>query len=149
MPKTKALAKVRETNKTKKRSKAGTKSTNRRTKTKVAQTPGQIMIEGMKEALAYARGEVKGLRVDVVERPVTARDADASPAPKIGKEQIVQLRQSMNLSQPVFARALNATPSTVRSWEQGVRVPNGPALRLLEIAAEHPHLIIDRVRSRK
>lgn len=143
MPKT--MTKIRKARKTS----VVTKKKGAARSPKAGQASGQIILEGLRGALAHARGEIADLRVDLVERPATSRDTDARPAPKINREQIVQLRQSMNLSQPVFARALNATPSTVRSWEQGVRVPNGPALRLLEIVSEHPELIRDRLRSRK
>ena len=55
----------------------------------------------------------------------------------------------MALSQPVFASALNVSPETVRSWEQGKRRPDGPTLRLLEVAEQHPEVLLQRVRPRR
>ena len=46
----------------------------------------------------------------------------------------VRLRE--NMSQPVFAEHINASPSTVKKWETGEKHPTGPALRLLNLIAE-------------
>ena len=53
----------------------------------------------------------------------------------------------MDLSQPLFAAALNVSPETIRAWEQGKREPEGPTLRLLEIAEEHPDVFLEKVRT--
>ena len=49
---------------------------------------------------------------------------------------IRRLRESLNLSQPVFALHLHTTASTVRKWEQGETRPTGPALKLLNLIAD-------------
>jgi putative transcriptional regulator len=36
---------------------------------------------------------------------------------------------------------------TLRNWEQGRRVPEGPARVLLQVAAKHPEVLLDVVRS--
>jgi putative transcriptional regulator len=43
----------------------------------------------------------------------------------------------VNLSQKEFARALEIRVRTFRNWEQGRRKPEGPAIALLKIAAQH------------
>lgn len=53
--------------------------------------------------------------------------------------------RQLRVSQPVFAGMLNASNSTVRAWEQGAREPDGPTLRLLEIAEKHPEALTDRI----
>jgi len=40
---------------------------------------------------------------------------------------------------------LNVSGSTVRAWEQGAREPEGPTLRLLEIAEKNPAVLVDAV----
>jgi len=55
------------------------------------------------------------------------------------------LRARLRLSQPVFARALNVSPETIRAWEQGKRRPDGAALRLLQVAERHPEAIVEHV----
>jgi putative transcriptional regulator len=54
----------------------------------------------------------------------------------------------MELSQPVFAAALNVSPETIRAWEQGKREPEGATLRLLEVAEQHPDVFLKKVRAR-
>lgn len=57
-------------------------------------------------------------------------------------ERIASLRHRLNLSQPVFAAALNVSPETVKKWEQGTRVPDGATVRLLELAEQHPEWVL-------
>jgi putative transcriptional regulator len=51
--------------------------------------------------------------------------------------QIKQLRESNHVSQPVFARYLNTSESTVEKWESGAKRPSGMALKLLMIVKKH------------
>ena len=60
----------------------------------------------------------------------------AIPAP-IEPKQIKQLRQRHKVSQPVFARYLNTSESTVEKWETGAKKPSGAALKLLSIVQKH------------
>jgi putative transcriptional regulator len=51
--------------------------------------------------------------------------------------QIKQLREANNVSQPVFARYLNTSESTVEKWETGAKRPSGMALKLLMVIQKH------------
>ncbi len=105
---------------------------------------GQLMVASSQAAAAIARGEVDAARVS----HVTARDATVRPPPAYYQpERVKAVRQSLGLSQPVFAKALNVSAATVRGWEQGARHPNGPTQRLLEIAERHPQAVLEHVRS--
>ena len=67
---------------------------------------------------------------------VTMREFDALSLPPVKQytsAQIKHIRTKNRVSQPVFAAFLNASPSTVRAWEQGEKHPRGATLRLLEI----------------
>lgn len=57
--------------------------------------------------------------------------------PTIAPQQIKQLRESFSVSQPVFARYLNTSESTIEKWETGAKRPSGMALKLLAIARKH------------
>ena len=107
---------------------------------------GPTIIEGLRDAIAYERGERRDVRSRRV--PITARAATARPAPRYTGRGIAALRGRLELSQPVFAGALNVSPETVRAWEQSKRRPDGAALRLLEIAERHPEVILEHVRRR-
>ena len=55
----------------------------------------------------------------------------------IEPEQIKMIRESQQVSQPVFARYLNTSESTVEKWETGVKRPSGMAIKLLMIVQKH------------
>ncbi len=57
--------------------------------------------------------------------------------PAIAPAAIKQLRESNKVSQPVFARYLNISESTVEKWETGAKTPSGAALKLLAIDQKH------------
>jgi putative transcriptional regulator len=86
----------------------------------------------LEQALQHARGERHDLRTTVLPAP---------PKP-MKKQEIVKLRQQLNLSQAVFASVLNVSVKTVQAWEQGVRQPSDAALKLLTIAKKHPEVLL-------
>ncbi|MGF6177317.1 helix-turn-helix domain-containing protein [Ensifer sp. 4252] len=51
--------------------------------------------------------------------------------------EIKALRENNHVSQPVFARFLNTSESTVQKWETGAKRPSAPALQLLSIVQKH------------
>ena len=107
---------------------------------------GAEIIEGLQQAVAHQRGELADVRVKRVS--FSARHAEVAPAPSYTRERIAQLRERLQLSQPVFAQALNVSPETVRAWEQGKREPDGAGLRLLQLADEHPSWVMESVQTR-
>jgi putative transcriptional regulator len=60
----------------------------------------------------------------------------AVPAP-LEPRRIKKIRESQHVSQPVFARYLNTSESTVEKWESGAKRPSGMALKLLDIVEKH------------
>ncbi len=62
-------------------------------------------------------------------------------------EDIAALRQFVGLTQVDFARAIEISVHTLRNWEQGRRRPEGPAIALLKIAARHPRIIRENLRT--
>ena len=64
-----------------------------------------------------------------------------------GGEDIAALRRFLGLTQADFAQALGISIHTLRNWEQGRRLPEGPALALLRIAARHPKIIRENLNS--
>src|SRR6185436_8754961 len=89
------------------------------------------LLESATQALAMVQGsKLIGGRISV-------RQAPAEPRPR-NKKDIVALRERLNFSQGMLARALNVSPSTVQAWEAGRRTPSDAALKLLAIAEKHP-----------
>lgn len=70
----------------------------------------------------------------------TMRSFDESclkvPAP-MEPRKIKRIRERQRVSQPVFARYLNTSESTVEKWETGAKKPSGMALKLLSIVEKH------------
>jgi DNA-binding transcriptional regulator YiaG len=63
-----------------------------------------------------------------------------------GGSDVKALRRFVRMSQSEFAHALGISIRTLQNWEQDVRMPEGPALALLSIAAAHPRIIRARAR---
>jgi putative transcriptional regulator len=78
-------------------------------------------------------------RVGAIDK-ATMREFDESclvaPAP-MEPRRIKRIRESQRVSQPVFARYLNTSESTVEKWESGAKKPSGMALKLLDIVEKH------------
>jgi putative transcriptional regulator len=56
---------------------------------------------------------------------------------EIEPEQIKHIRELNHVSQPIFARYLNTSESTVQKWETGAKRPSGMALKLLSVIQKH------------
>jgi DNA-binding transcriptional regulator YiaG len=76
---------------------------------------------------------------------ITVRDAVVDSPPTYQAQRVRSIRESMALSQPLFALALNVSVQTVRAWEQGIRLPDGSSERLLEIAEKYPGAVLEAV----
>jgi len=87
------------------------------------------LIASVRQGGAILRGETAASRAFVVDGPNVKR-----------------LRATYRLSQDGFAALLGISVKTLRNWEQGRRIPEGPARVLLQVAARHPEAVWDVVR---
>lgn len=55
------------------------------------------------------------------------------------------IRQSLKLSQPEFARLVRVSVGTIRNWEQGRRQPEGLAAVLLQALKNDPQGVIEAI----
>ena len=51
------------------------------------------------------------------------------------------IRDILRKSQTEFAMMIGVSVATLRNWEQGRRVPDGPAQALLRVAAQNPEAV--------
>ena len=58
------------------------------------------------------------------------------------------VRERLGLTQQAFAEAFGVSLGTVRNWEQGRSVPEGPARVLLAVIDKAPHVVMDACRGR-
>lgn len=91
----------------------------------------------LREAIDHAQGRRK-LTTWTVRLP---QPVEVSP------KDIVRLRRSLGVSQGVLASMLGVKRVSVAAWEQGVRTPQGPARRLLELLGQHPGLAKELLRT--
>jgi putative transcriptional regulator len=87
-------------------------------------TSGEDLIESLTEALAHAKGEPSGVRVQTVEVP-----------------DVRAIRRALHMSQQEFAAAYRIPLATLKGWEQGRRHPDAPAAAYLFAIARRPREI--------
>jgi putative transcriptional regulator len=85
-----------------------------------------------------ADGRIVELR-DGQEFPL-APDAFAMPV-EVAKPEVRDLRRRARLTQEEFAARLGVPVETIRNWEQGKRMPRGPARALLAVIAHAPETV--------
>ena len=78
-------------------------------------------------------GDTKALRITDVTAPPRL--------PARSGAEVRRVRESLNVSQSIFASYLNVPTRTVISWENGQRKPSGAALKLLDVAEHHPEAL--------
>ncbi|HEY5363178.1 MAG TPA: DNA-binding transcriptional regulator [Aestuariivirga sp.] len=92
------------------------------------------------EAFAAIHASAKALhKVGAIDK-ATMRDFDEaslSATPTFSAGEIQKIRQRNHVSQPIFARYLNTSESTIEKWETGAKRPSGMALKLLAIVQKH------------
>lgn len=84
------------------------------------------------DALAEERAGKLTLRTHEVETKL---------APDVTAEELVSLRERLNLSRPVFARYLRTNPRTLENWEQGRARPNAQAALLIRLVERYPDTV--------
>jgi putative transcriptional regulator len=62
-------------------------------------------------------------------------------------DDIRAIRDRLHKSQSEFAQMIGVTVSTLQNWEQGRRVPHGPARALLLVASREPQLVANALAS--
>ncbi len=85
---------------------------------------GNELIESLTDALAHAKGEPSGVRVQTVE----VLDVRA-------------IRRALHMSQQEFANTYRIPLPTLKGWEQGRRHPDAPASAYLLAIAKKPREI--------
>ncbi|KUR74143.1 DNA-binding transcriptional regulator [Novosphingobium sp. Fuku2-ISO-50] len=89
------------------------------------------LMEGLNEAVAFARGEKTNVIVHQIEVPTV---------------DVAAIRASTGLSQGAFARSIGVAKGTLLNWEHGRRHPTGPAQVLLAMIAKKPSLVSELLR---
>ena len=87
-----------------------------------------------------ADGRIVELR-DGREFPLAPAMPVAAPAETASPPAVRDLRRRARLTQQEFAARLGVPVETIRNWEQGKRMPRGPARALLAVIAHAPETV--------
>jgi putative transcriptional regulator len=63
------------------------------------------------------------------------------PAPELTPDELVQVRERLNLSRGVFAAYLRTNVRTLENWEQGRARPNAQAALLIHLVKRYPDTV--------
>lgn len=91
---------------------------------------GELM-EGM-GALEAARRGKRTLRTHAVVY---------KPAPELTPDELIRVRERLNLSRGVFAAYLRTNVRTLENWEQGRARPNAQAALLIHLVRRYPDTV--------
>ena len=80
------------------------------------------IMSGLEDAIVHAKGESSG-----IEHQVTVPLLD-----------VAAVRERLGMTQEEFAATFGVSVATLRNWEQGRRLPRGPARVLLQVIAQEP-----------
>jgi len=74
------------------------------------------------------------------EGKITLKSSEATlkPRPTITAVEIVQIRQKLGVSRPVFASMIRTSPRTIERWEQGGCQPDQGSITLLKLVERYP-----------
>ena len=87
---------------------------------------GREVLDGIREIKKFKAGGKPELRTRTLEEPSSSNE----------------IRVRLKLSQEAFAALMGVSVRTVQDWEQGRRVPQGPAKSLLRVAEQFPEVFV-------
>jgi putative transcriptional regulator len=94
----------------------------------------------MRRLRLKADGRIVELR-DGQEFPLAPLTPAAAPVEAARSPAVRDLRRRARLTQQQFAARLGVPVETIRNWEQGKRMPRGPARALLAVIAHAPETV--------
>jgi putative transcriptional regulator len=112
-----------------------------------------VRYEERERAVPATHGEVEMTDIPELTEKQLARAISARMRKRLmlghfeSGEDVAALRRFVGLSQSKFAEAMGISVHTLRNWEQGRRRPEGAAIALLRIAARHPRIIRENLKS--
>ncbi len=97
----------------------------------------------MKRNLFDEMKEGFGALQSVREGKITLREhvVEMKPALSITPEELMTLREKLNMSRAVFARYLRINARTLENWEQGRASPNAQAAILIRMVEQYPDTV--------
>ena len=79
--------------------------------------------KGLLEAIEFEKGNLSARKSSL----------KVAPIKNYSSNEIKKIRNSINLSQTMFAKVMGVSNKTIEAWESGRNQPNGAAARLLSL----------------
>ena len=89
------------------------------------------LMQGMDELVAHQKGKVTLKTYKVTKRPPMTIEPD----------ELKRVRETLNISQAVFAHCLHTGETTYQNWEQGRAKPNAQAVLLIRMVQQNPETL--------
>jgi putative transcriptional regulator len=110
-----------------------------------------ILVTGRARQIRREASSMQRFRLKADGRIVELRDGQEFPlAPEAvsakvepGMPEVRDLRRRAHLTQQEFAAKVGVPVETIRNWEQGKRMPRGPARALLAVIAHAPETVFE------
>ena len=99
----------------------------------------ESITKGLQEAIDYESGNYVSARIHKI---------SVSPLPHFEASDIRNIRTSLTLSQNAFSHILGVSQKTIEAWEAGRNIPQGPALRMLELLKNNPGIVNQYISSK-
>lgn len=90
----------------------------------------ESIIQGLNEAVDYENGKIKAKTVTL----------SVAPLPDIDSSDVKNIRQSLDMTQMIFAAVMGVSVKTVEAWESGINTPSGTAKRMLSLLKSDPQI---------
>lgn len=90
----------------------------------------ESIVQGLNEAIEFEKGtmDAKTTKLSV------------APLPDMGGSDVRTIRQSLDMTQVIFAAVMGVSVKTVEAWESGTNTPSGTAKRMLSLLKSDPQL---------
>ena len=95
----------------------------------------RVLLDELDEGLQALAAERQG------KRTLRSHAVEWKPAPEVTPRQLVELRETLNLSRALFAVYLRTNVRTLENWEQGRAKPNAQAALLIRLVQKYPDTV--------
>lgn len=107
----------------------------RAARSKTPATPRRSLRAELGEGLAALKDQRHG------KRTLRTHTVVYRPAPDVAPDELVRMRENMNLSRALFAVYLRTNVRTLENWEQGRAKPNAQAALLISLVKRYPDTV--------
>lgn len=104
-------------------------------KTKSPQVAKRNLFAELKEGIAALAEERQG------KRTLRTHAVEYKPAPKVTPQELVRVREDLQISRALFAVYLRTNVRTLENWEQGRAKPNAQAALLISLVRRYPDTV--------